>query len=106
MLWTCAFLLTRRVHVQDKHVAMAEIQRTITRRLSRLPSRYPTLDLDDAQQVQHFAISCICVRLYDGYGSPCMKLLSPSADGNSTAFAGGLMAGHAANLRSHGRCVS
>ena len=37
-------------------MAMAEIQRTITRRLSRLPSRFPTLDLDDAQQVQHAAL--------------------------------------------------
>lgn len=37
-------------------MAMAEIQRTITRRLSRLPSRFPTLDLDDAQQVQQSAM--------------------------------------------------
>ena len=33
-------------------MAMAEIQRTVTRRLSRLPSRFPTFDLDD-QQVVH-----------------------------------------------------
>ena len=51
-------MLGHKLHVQDKHVAMAEIQRTITRRLSRLPSRFPTLDLDDAEQVQHAAPSC------------------------------------------------
>ena len=55
-LHTTHIRLTGPAAVQDKYVAMAEIQRTITRRLSRLPSRFPTLDLDDAQQVQHSAL--------------------------------------------------
>ena len=47
------------LRLQDKYQAMAEIQRTITRRLSRLPSRFPTLDLDDAQQVLHAALHVV-----------------------------------------------
>ena len=57
-------------------MAMAEIQRTITRRLSRLPSRFPTLDLDDAQQVQH---SVMCV--------PDKASLWPDTAGFATAVA-------------------